>query len=150
MTEPPRIVKSVPVTTTRRPSMRPSPPTVLDGGEVGQFAVGVFAVAHQAAQLLEAAGVEQGVDALADGQLAVLMLPRDGGGAAHRLGQRLASGEFVEFGVPGHGCSSVGQASASGGREWGGGGWGVGDPQIKRTGRFRKFNDDCRNGSVVL
>ena len=29
--EPPRIVKSVPVTITRRPSIRPSPPTVVAG-----------------------------------------------------------------------------------------------------------------------
>ena len=60
------------------------------GREVDEFLVGVLAVAGEPGDLVEAARVEQRVDPLADGQLAALVLSRDGCDAAHH-GGHLAS-----------------------------------------------------------
>ena len=101
--EPPRTVKSSPTTTTGRPSMRPRPNTQLAG--VTPFSAPlrvVLADARQCAHLVEAAVVEQPIDALAHRQPAGIVLALDLVGPTHLRGHRLASGQFLEFGLPGH------------------------------------------------
>ncbi len=72
---PPREVKSSAQTTAVRPSILPQPPTWLAGVKSGDPAVVVVAgEAGEAADLAEAAGVEQQVDPLAAGQLAAAAL----------------------------------------------------------------------------
>ena len=64
--------------------MRPCPTTDVGRQEAGQLArVVVLALARERAGLVEAAGIEQALDALAHGELAGGVLARDALGAAH-------------------------------------------------------------------
>ena len=56
---------------------------------------------------MEAAGVDEAVDALAHGELALGMLPRDALGAAHLVSEFAAAGQFVDLGLPGHRTLSI-------------------------------------------
>ena len=100
--EPPRSVKSSPATTTGRPSTVPRPNTQLAGMNATiSPAVGVVRrLAGGGADLVEAAGVQHAVDALAHGEAAALVLARDALGAAHLLRQRDARAQFGEFRFP--------------------------------------------------
>ncbi len=101
--EPPRTVKSSPTTTTGRPSMRPRPKTQLAGvTPLSRAVCVVFADTRQRADLVEAVGVDQLVDALAHRQPAGVVLALDLVGTAHLLGQGGAAFELFEFGLPGH------------------------------------------------
>jgi hypothetical protein len=59
-------------------------------------------VARELAHVLESSGIEHRSDPLADRQLAVGMVSRDGLGAAALLGKHAAVLNFVEFGFPAH------------------------------------------------
>ena len=100
---PPRTVKSSAWTTARRPSMRPCPTTALAGRKpVSSPVAVVLAHARERARLVEAAGVEQALDALAHGELAGGVLARDALGAAHLPRELLAAAQLVELGLPRH------------------------------------------------
>ena len=51
---------------------------------------------------MQASRVDQAVDALANGELAKLVLARDFLFAAHLVGERLALLQFLDFGLSGH------------------------------------------------
>ena len=73
--EPPRTVKSSPSTTTGRPSSLARPITQLAGVSVVQVVCGVvLGLAGDGADLVEAAGVDQAVDALAHREPAAVVL----------------------------------------------------------------------------
>ncbi len=77
--EPPKIVKSWLNTQTRRPSIVPWPVTTASPhGPVLLEAELVGAVPDEGVELLEGAGVEQLLDALAGGELALRVLLRLG------------------------------------------------------------------------
>jgi hypothetical protein len=100
---PPRTVKSSAWTTARRPSMRPWPTDRVGRHEARQLArVVVLALARDGAGLVEAAGVEEALDALAHGELAGGVLARDALGPAHPAGELLAASQLVELGLPRH------------------------------------------------
>ena len=88
--EPPRKVKSSPAITTGRPSTRAAAEHAVGRHEVDDLpAVGVVRrLAGDGADLVEAAGVQHAVDALAHGEPAALVLARHTLRAAHLLGQR--------------------------------------------------------------
>ena len=99
--EPPRTVKSSPLTTTGRPSIMARPEMRLAGVKLGQAAlVVVGALAGERADLAEGAGIDEAVDALADGKAAAGLLPRHLVGAAHLLGETLADAQLIELGLP--------------------------------------------------
>jgi hypothetical protein len=62
----------------------------------------VLALARDGAGLVEAAGIEQALHALAHGELAGGVLARDALGPAHPARERLAAAQLVELGLPGH------------------------------------------------
>ena len=68
--------------------------------EVPELAVFVCPVTGQPADLVEAARVDERVDAVADGQLAQLALAIDAFLAAHLEGELAAEVEFIDFGLP--------------------------------------------------
>src|SRR5690606_33636394 len=77
-------------------------------GQADQPALSVvLGEAGYRADLVEAAGVDQGVDALAHGQLAVGVVPGDLLGAAHLPGEFLPTGVLVDLGLPAHRVSVV-------------------------------------------
>ena len=101
--EPPRTVKSSPVTTTGRPSIRARPKTQLDGVTWVRFAVLiVLADPGGCTDLVKAFGVDEPVNALAYRQAATIVLTFDFVGAAHLVGEGLSSSKFVELGLPAH------------------------------------------------
>ncbi len=103
--EPPRTVKSSPTTTTVRPSILPRPNTQLAGVKCCEFAVLViFGDAGNRADLVEAFLIDQPVDALANGEPALVALPLDLVNASHLARERFAPGEVVELRLPIHSC----------------------------------------------
>ena len=71
--------------------------------QVGEFAVVViFADAGNRADLVEGFCIDQLVDALADGEPALVALPLDLVNASHLARERFAAGEVVEFRLPVH------------------------------------------------
>ena len=62
----------------------------------------VLALAGEAPGLVEAAGIEQALDALAHGELAGGVLARDALGPAHLARELLAAAQLVELGLPRH------------------------------------------------
>ena len=58
--------------------------------------------AGQAADLLERTAIDHCVDALADGQAALVVLPTDRLLAAQMLGRRAAALDFPDFVLPAH------------------------------------------------
>ena len=62
----------------------------------------VLALARERAGLVEAAGIEQALHALAHGELAGGVLARDALGAAHLARELLAAAQLVELGLPRH------------------------------------------------
>ena len=77
----------------------------------------VLALARQRAGLVEAAVVEQALDALAHGELAGGVLARDALGPAHLARELLAAAQLVELGLPRHRhavCRTAAQVGSSG------------------------------------
>ena len=106
--EPPRTVKSSPTTTTVRPSILPRPNTQFAGVRCLQLAIlVVFGDAGDRADLVEAAGVDKLVDALANGEPALVPLSLDLLSASHLARERFAPGEVVELRLPDSFASSV-------------------------------------------
>ena len=62
----------------------------------------IFAYAGDRADLMEAFGIDQLVDAFADGEPALVALPLDLLNAAHLARECFAPSEVVEFGLPSH------------------------------------------------
>jgi hypothetical protein len=62
----------------------------------------VFADARDSAHFVEAAAIDQSIDALANGKTALIVLPLDLVGAAHLLCKGFAPRKFVQFGLPVH------------------------------------------------
>src|SRR5258705_205154 len=62
----------------------------------------VLALARQGPGLVEAAGVQQALHALAHRELAGGVLARDALGPAHLACELLAAAQLVELGLPGH------------------------------------------------
>ena len=93
-----------------------------DAGNIGrrrereQIArVVIFRTAGEFADFLKAVGIEQTVDALADGQLAGGVMTRHRLGAAALLGKRATAPDFFDFCGPAHGTPGVPrQADAAG------------------------------------
>ena len=81
--------------------MRPRPSTKLVAHEVGQDAVLVGGPTGDGADLVERAGVEQGVDPLAHGELAAPVLTLDLVGAAHPDRHGLPAAQLRDLGLPG-------------------------------------------------
>src|SRR5439155_5253180 len=76
------------------------------GREAGQPPLVVLGSSRERADLVEAAGVDQRVDALAHGELAGLVLTGDLLLAAHRGRQLGAPPQLVELGIPGHSATA--------------------------------------------
>ena len=80
--------------------------------EVGRHEVGevaglvVLRLAGDGADLVERAGIEQALDALAHGELAAVMLALDLVGAAHAVRQLFAAAQVVDLGLPAHRSAS--------------------------------------------
>src|SRR5262249_52385319 len=75
----------------------------ISRGELDQPAVLViFRLAGNGADLVEGAGIEQLLDALAHGQLAGIVLALDLLLATHLARQRLARPQFIDFRLPAH------------------------------------------------
>ena len=72
------------------------------GREAGQLTLVVLGSSRERADFVEAAGVDQRVDALADGELASVVLTGDLLLATHRGRQLGAPPQLVELGIPGH------------------------------------------------
>ena len=103
--EPPRTVKSSPTTTTGRPSIRARPITQFDGVSRVKRAVGIIlGLAGNGADLMEAAAVDQGLDALAHREPPALVLALHLVGAAHLARHALARPQLVELCLPVHVC----------------------------------------------
>jgi hypothetical protein len=87
-----------------RPAVDPGPPEdEVRRREVGEVVVTVVArLAGDLAQLVKAAGVDEPVDPLADGQSAAVVLSLDARGAAELLGKRLAPPQLLHLGLPSH------------------------------------------------
>ena len=101
--EPPRTVKSSPTTTTGRPSILARPITQLDGiSSTSRSVRVVLGLAGDGADLVEAAAIDQAVDALAHGEPAAVVLALDLVGAAHPPRQLLARAQLVELRLPAH------------------------------------------------
>ena len=101
--DPPRTVKSSPDTMTGRPSTAAAPNTKFDGvNAISSPSLVVRADAGDRADLVERPGIDQPVDALANGELAELVLTSDLVGPTHRLGHLGATAQLVELGLPGH------------------------------------------------
>src|SRR5690606_33504040 len=83
-------------------------------GQADQPAFGVvLGEAGGRADLVEAARVDQGVEALAHGQLAVGMMPGHLLGAAHLPGEFLPTGVLVDLLLPAHPASCLHRVAAS-------------------------------------
>ena len=97
---PPRTVKSSPPTTIGRPSS--SRPAEHEVGRLeAAAAVGLEdLLAGDGADLVERARVDELVDPLADGELAVLVLAGDLVGAAHLSGLGLEAAQLVDLRLP--------------------------------------------------
>ena len=100
---PPRTVKSSPPTTTGRPSMRPRPNTKLAGWSDSSSPFSSYRARPASAPISwKLSRVEQGVDPLAHGELAGIVLALDLVGPAHLPRQRLAPAQFLDLGFPAH------------------------------------------------
>ena len=64
----------------------------------------IFGDTGNRADLVEAFRIDQSVDALADGEPALVALPLDLVNASHLPRERFAPGEVVEFRLPVHSC----------------------------------------------
>ena len=101
--EPPRTVKSSPTTTTGRPSILPRPNTQFAGVRcLSSLFSSYSATPEIAPTLVEAFWVDQFVDALANGEPALVTLTLDLVNASHLARERFAPGEVVEFRLPVH------------------------------------------------
>ena len=101
--EPPRTVKSSPTTTTGRPSIWARPITQFDGTSSTSLPCSSYSArAGDRADLVEAAAIDQTVDALADGELAGIVLALDLVGAAEPPREFLALAQLVQFRLPSH------------------------------------------------
>ena len=101
--EPPRTVKSSPSTITGRPSILARPMTQLEGVSlVSCLGLVVLGLAGDGADLVEAARVDQPVDALAHREPAAVVLALDLVGAAHLARHALARPQLVQFALPAH------------------------------------------------
>src|SRR5918999_5276448 len=86
------------------PAVDPGPPEdEVRRREVGEVVVTVVArLAGDLPELVKAAGVDEPVDPLPDGEAAAVVLALDARGAAELLGERLAPPELLHLGFPGH------------------------------------------------
>ena len=102
---PPRTVKSSPPTTTGAAVDAAASHHEVGGCDVDDLAVVVVGgAAGERADLVERAGIEERVDALAHGELALRVMLGDLLVAAHASRERVASRQLVELGFPiGHG-----------------------------------------------
>ena len=83
--------------------MRPRPNTKLAGWSASSSPSSSYRAAPgDRADLVEAAGIEQGVDALAHGEPARVVLALDLLGAAHFAGERLAAAQLLDVVFPAH------------------------------------------------
>ena len=101
--EPPRTVKSSPTTTTGAAIDLAAAEHAIGRRQAGELAVLViFGDAGNRADLVKAFRVDQSVDALANGEPALVALPLDLVNASHLARERFAPGEVVEFRLPVH------------------------------------------------
>ena len=101
--EPPRTVKSSPVTATCRPSILARPITALAGIRCDEILVlVVLGLAGHAADLAERARIDQAIDALAHRETAAVMLALHLVRAAHLPRHRLAPVQLVDLRLPRH------------------------------------------------
>src|SRR5574341_76428 len=95
--------------TFARPVVSGSPEDEVGRGQASEVVVLVVVCsAGDLAQLVEAAGVREPGDPLADRQAPAVVLALDALGAAELLGERLAALEIVHLGLPVHGLSAPG------------------------------------------
>ena len=101
--EPPRTVKSSPTTTTVRPSILPRPNTQFAGVRCLSSLFSSYSPTPEIAPISwKVSLVNDPVDALANGEPALVMLTLDLVNASHLPRERFAPGEVVEFRLPVH------------------------------------------------